>query len=86
MRLEGSIYQENKLLNRLTLGIPEDGRPLVFNLDRCLLAMCKELGVPLPVWMEKNTREFAAWRQTSFSREQFVEKTLIDRFQIRMME
>ncbi len=86
MRLEGTLYSESRLVSRLTRDIEDDGRPFVYNLDRCLLALCKDLGIPLPVWMAKNTREFAAWRQTEFTQEQFGEKIFFDRFAIRLSE
>jgi hypothetical protein len=86
LRLEGILYWENRPIGRHTREIPDDGRAFVFNLDRCLLALCKDLEIPIPVWMGKNTREFAAFRQTVFFREQFVETVLFDRLQIRMTE
>ena len=86
MKLEGSIYWENRLVSRQTREITEDHRPFVFHLDRCLVSICKDLGIPLPVWMEKNTREFAAFHQTVFTAEQFGEKIQFDRFQIRLSE
>lgn len=86
MKLEGALYWENRLMDRRTREIEEDGKAFVYNLDRCLLELCKDMNIPIPVWMEKNTREFARWRQTAFSREQFNEKTSFDRFQIRLSE
>ncbi len=86
MKLEGAIYRENQLLGRHVREVPENGQSLVHNLDRCLLALCKDLGIPIPIWMQRNTREFAHWRQTAFTSEQFDEKTQFDRFQIRLSD
>jgi hypothetical protein len=36
--------------------------------------------------MKKNTREFAAFRQTIFFKEQYTEKVRFDRFQIKQMD
>ncbi|HEY5466195.1 MAG TPA: hypothetical protein VIL27_04090 [Clostridia bacterium] len=86
MKLEGTLYWENRPVARQTREIPDEGKSFVFNLDRCLLALCKDLEIPLPVWMGKNTREFAAYHQTVFFKEQFSETVLFDRLQIRMTE
>lgn len=86
MKLEGTLYWENRPVARQTREIPAEGNSFVFNLDRCLLALCKDLEIPLPVWMGKNTREFAAYHQTVFFKEQFSETVLFDRLQIRMTE
>lgn len=86
MKLEGTLYWENRPVARQTREIPDEGKSFVFHLDRCLLALCKDLEIPLPVWMGKNTREFAAYHQTVFFKEQFSETVLFDRLQIRMTE
>ncbi len=86
MKLEGAIYRENRLMDRRVREVPDGGQTFVVNLDRCLLALCKDLGIPIPIWMNRNTREFAHWRQTAFTSEQFDEKTHFDRFQIRLSE
>lgn len=55
-------------------------------LEKCLLKLCKELGIPVPLWLKKNTREFARFKRTFFFSDQFEEKVGFDRFEIRQIE
>ena len=41
---------------------------------------------PVPLWMKKNTHEFAAFHQTIFFDEQYPDKVKFDKFQIKMLE
>lgn len=52
-------------------------------LEECLVLLCRELGTPVPLWLKKNTREFARFRRTFFFSGQFDEKVGFDRFEIR---
>jgi hypothetical protein len=53
-------------------------------LEKCLIDLCREIGIPVPIWLEKNTKEFAYFKKTFFTNEQFVEKVNFDRFEIRL--
>ena len=77
----------NRLLEVKEVTIETDpDQPFSKNLETALVLLCKELDVPVPVWMKKNTREFAAFYQTVFFAEQYQEKVRFDRFQIRLTE
>lgn len=53
-------------------------------LEKCLIDLCREIGIPVPIWLEKNTKEFAYFKKTFFTNEQFVEKVNFDKFEIRL--
>ena len=55
-------------------------------LERSLVEVCRELGIPVPIWVGKNTREFVRFKWTSFNADQFMEKVSFDRFEIRLEE
>jgi hypothetical protein len=55
-------------------------------LEKALVELCKQMDIPVPMWMKKNTKEFAAFGQTIFFREQYTENIRFDRFQIRVIE
>lgn len=82
MKLEGRIFSANLLLREATVEKPDTGGKFVPQLESCLIDLCHELDVPIPLWLEKNTREFARFHQTLFFAEQFTEKIKFDRFQI----
>ena len=49
-------------------------------------AVCREMNVPFPLWLSKNTREFAQFHQTTFFEDQFSDnKVPFDRFMIRLI-
>ncbi len=86
MKLEGKIFRANLLLSSATVEQPDNDRRFSLRLERCLIELCRALEIPLPLWMEKNTREFARFHQTIFFAEQFTEPIHFGRFQIRWID
>lgn len=87
MKLEGRIFLQNHSLRDAVVEMDNPGDlHYVELLDRILIELCHQLEVPLPIWLEKNTREFVRFRQTLFFSGQFTEPVKFDRFQIRLIE
>jgi len=55
-------------------------------LEASLIEVCGKLGIPVPLWVSKNTREFVRFKWTAFNSDQFFEPVRFDRFEIRLME
>lgn len=55
-------------------------------LESSLVEVCKKLGISVPLWVGKNTREFVRFKWTSFHADQFFEPVEFDRFEIRLEE
>lgn len=55
-------------------------------LETSLVEVCGKLGIPVPLWVGKNTREFVRFKWTAFQADQFFEPVRFDRFEIRLME
>ena len=51
-------------------------------LENCLVELCSNLEIPVPLWLKKNTRELGVFRKTFFTTEQFIEKVWFDKFEI----
>ncbi len=87
MRLEGRIYAGEKML-RLAVEkvILQPDIHFSKSLDVALVKICHTLNLPNLVWLSKNTREFAKYRQTIFSPEQFAEDVDFTQFQIKLIE
>jgi hypothetical protein len=85
MILEGRLYQENRMIRETAVERADTQERWVWQLEQCLIELCRQLEAPLPLWLEKNTHEFACFRQTLFFAEQFVEPTRFDRMQIRLV-
>jgi len=49
-------------------------------MEEAFVALCRQLEIPVPIWLKKNTREVSAYGKTFFDREQFVEEVPFDRF------
>lgn len=52
------------------------------NLEKCFLSVCKKMGLEVPIWMKKNTREFASYNRTMFFKENFIDEVAFDYFEI----
>ena len=86
MRLEGRVFRSNLLLACDVVEIERGNLSFTACLERCLIALCRSLEIPIPLWLTKNTQEFAHFHQTLFFAGQFTEPVHFDRFQIRWIE
>lgn len=86
MQLEGSLYVANAMIAQFTVEEKRDSLRFSKQLESCLLQLCRELDVPIPLWLEKNTKEFARFHQTVFFRESYAEPVKFDRFRIRWLD
>ena len=55
-------------------------------LEDCLVKLCKDADIAVPLWLTKNSRELGRFGKTVFMREQFVEAVPFDKFEIRILE
>lgn len=86
MKLEGRIFKGNTILNVCVVVHENDKVRYSKELEETLIMLCEEMDIPLPMWLSKNTHEFAAFRQTIFFAEQYNQKVSFDRFQMRLLE
>ncbi len=86
MRLEGILYRGNVVIGREMVGNSDTELGFHRRMTLCLIALCRALAIPLPLWLPKNTREIARFRQTLFFAEQFDEPVVFDRLQLRYLE
>lgn len=84
MKLEGKLIVGNKTLKVATCNVPEGEGVFRDRLEACLIGLCKELDIPVPLWMNKNTSEFVRFRHTAFHHEQFMEPVKFDKMDIRL--
>jgi hypothetical protein len=86
MKLEGTVFRANLTIADIVIEQPDSPGSFVKQLETCLIKLCRELEIPIPLWLDKNTKEFARFHQTIFFEEQFTEKVNFNRFQIRMLK
>lgn len=53
-------------------------------LEKCLMEICGLLGIEVPLWLSKNTREYVSFRRTSFNADQFFNPVIFERFEIKI--
>lgn len=86
MKLYGKIIKERKTMREEVAINTDDNVPFHDKLEKCLVEVCKKLDCQVPLWLEKNTKEFAMYRKTFFSKEQFMENVWFDKLEIRVVE
>ena len=86
MKLEGRTFKGNTILNVHIVNYENDKVRFSKELEEALIILCEQMDVPIPMWLSKNTHEFAAFRQTIFFAEQYNQKVGFDRFQMRLLE
>jgi len=85
MRLEGKLFKGNLMIREAVATRDDPELSFVKELETALVDLCHILDIPIPLWLSKNTHEFAAFRQTMFFSDQYTEKVHFDRFQIRLI-
>lgn len=85
MRLEGKLFKGNLMVREVVVTRNDPELSFVQELEMGLIDICHEMEVPIPLWLSKNTHEFAAFRQTIFFSDQYTETVKFDRFQIRLI-
>jgi len=87
MYLEGKIYAGDQLLSSAkTKVVRKKDVDFTKSLDVALVSLCHTLNLPNLFWFSKNTREFARYRQTIFSNEQFSDPVNFTQFHIKLLE
>ena len=86
MVLEGRLFVSNKLIMIREAEFSDPSLRFSQELEKTLILLCKEMDIPAPMWMSKNTHEFAAFHQTIFFSGQYSEKVKFDKFQIKLIE
>jgi len=84
MKLEGKLFKGNLLIAQAVSDIQGPEMSFVKELETNLIELCRQLEIPIPLWLSKNTHEFAAFRQTMFFADQYTETVRFDRFQIKL--
>lgn len=84
MKLIGKIIKDTRIIKEAVSERNEDNADFRDMLEACFIEVCKELDIPVPLWLKKNSKEFGAYRRTFFSREQFLEQVDFDRFDLRI--
>ena len=86
MKLEGRLFVANRMTEIREVTTEDTDPSYSKRLEKALIELCRQMDIPVPMWMKKNTKEFAAFGQTIFFREQYTEQGRFDRFQIRVRE
>jgi hypothetical protein len=86
LTLEGRLFVANRMTEIKEVTTEDTDASYSKRLEKALIELCRQLDVPVPMWMKKNTKEFAAFGQTIFFREQHTDNVRFDRFQIRVIE
>jgi hypothetical protein len=83
MRLVGKLYKGTTILKEELVEVGDDAGTYQDRLEQCIIEVCRRLSIDVPLWLGKNTREYAAYRRTSFNADQFFNPVCFDRFEIR---
>ena len=54
--------------------------------EEALREICRDLDVPVPLWLRKNEKEFEDFRRTAFTADNFMESVRFDRMEIEFLD
>ena len=84
MRLIGRLIKSTVIVQESDVELFDENISFTDLLSKCLVENCRRLDITVPVWMDKNTKEFARYRKTFFTQEQFLETVYFDKFEIQL--
>ena len=84
-RMWGKLIRDNHLLKD---HIVEDGsaRNRTAKVFSALEELSREFDLAVPIWLEKNIRDFKRVSKTRFTRDSFIEQIEFDYLEIQMIE
>ncbi len=85
IKLEGKLFKANIVTFQAVVESGGEEDTFVKELEKTLILLCRTLDIPIPLWLSKNSHEFAAFRQTIFFADQFTDRVSFDRFQIKLL-
>ncbi len=86
MKMNGRLFKGPTMLISVSCEVPDGEGGYQDRLEHLFVDVSKELGVSVPMWLTKNTREYVRFHRTSFNPDQFFEPVLFDRMEIRVEE
>ncbi len=84
MTLNGKLMVEGKIVRESNSTDNDNEHSFRDKLENCLVELCLNLEIPVPLWLKKNTHELGIFRKTFFTTEQFIEKVWFDKFEIQL--
>lgn len=84
MKLYGKIIKNKKIIKEASVENNDEKLNYRDALEHCLISLCRELDVQVPMWLRNNTAEFVNYRRTFFTEEHFVEKISFDKLEIKV--
>lgn len=86
MIISGKLIKGTVTISEVSVSNNDKSLRYTDKLEWCLLKICKELDIQVPLWLKKNTKEYSKFRRTFFFEGQFNEKVMFDRFEIKQIE
>lgn len=84
-RVWARIFKENHML-RDTVAVDPSDKNRTRKVFACLEEACKELDLPVPIWLETNISEFKRISKTRFRKDSFIEQIDFDYLEFQVIE
>ena len=84
LKIIGRITKGTAILKEITTESTDASMDFRDQLEDCFVRLSRELDIPIPLWLKKNTNEFARYRKTFFPAEQFIDKVNFDKYEVRI--
>lgn len=85
MKVELSVYLNDNIIDEAGVEVLDSKYSYSEQLEYALRLLCARLDLPLPLWLPKNTKEIARYRQTLFFAQQFDEKLNLDKIHLKVI-
>jgi hypothetical protein len=82
VKLTGKIIKNRRVIKISSVSEDSEDGSIRDKLEDMLIKICKDLDIQVPLWFDRNTREFGAFKKTRFTEEQFIEDIKFTSFEI----
>jgi len=80
----GKLVKGTAILNERVVDKEDSSVAFKDLLEDNFISLCKQLDISVPLWLNRNTKEFVKYRRTSFTKDQFIDSVKFDRFDIKL--
>ncbi len=84
MHLSGSLVVDGRHVHRSRSSCEDPEKDFHSRLEGAFISLCRDLRISVPLWLDKNTRELAMCKKTSFYPDQFDDEFIFDKFEMRI--
>ena len=86
MKLWAKVILKHKIIDDLTIELPDDQRDLVTRVKEVMDEVAYDFDQPRPIWMKQNEEDLKRFGRTEFHQEHYIEVINFTKLEIELID